>query len=366
MSIRDIFAVTSDSRFRFLSDLRGRHIAFLLPAIALLFVPYGVDVVTLTTFIGVFYLMMFAMSWDVVSGYTGQISLGHSMFFAIGGYSTAILNTQHGISPVFSIPGAILIGALAGILIGIPALRIRGPYLSLLTLVIPVILMQMLILFNDQLPYLAPDGLGGTAGITESPTPLIGTQDRSVLVVQEFETLMIGEYYLSLALLAAVFALLYLVTRSDIGDILTAVRENEHAVENAGINPTKFKVFAFVLSASVGALAGAVYVHTSVAFPQPSVLLDVSISLNIVIMAVIGGMGTITGAAIGAMFFKLVTTAFTLDSLQFQLPLVNETIGGLIPLPLFALGVLILLYFPDGIVGATIRFGERIFPEERF
>lgn len=366
MSIREVLRLDSRSQIRTMFDLRVRHIVFLIPALALLFVPLGVSVVTLTKFTGVFYLMMFAMSWDVVSGYTGQISLGHSMFFAIGGYSTAILNTQHGISPVLSIPAAVFIGGLAGLLIGIPALRIRGPYLSLLTLVIPVILMQMLILFNSRLPYLAPDGLGGTAGLTKSPAPLVGTQDRSVLVVQEFESLLMGEYYLSLALLAAIFALLYLITRSDVGDILTAIREDENAVQNAGINPTKFKVFAFVLSASVGALAGAVYVHTSVAFPQPSVLLDVSISLNIVIMTVIGGLGTITGAAIGAIFFNLILSVIKFESLQFQLPLVNETIGGLVPLPLFALGVVILMYFPNGIVGAVTSLGERVFSEERF
>ena len=129
--------------------------------LGLLAAPLPLTAFQLSALIFPVYLMIFAMSWDIVSGYTGQISLGHTVFFGLGGYTSTVLNLQHTVTPLLSIPAGVVIAALGGLLIGYPALRIRGPYLSLVTLIAPIILLRLVILFNNNLPYIAPSGLGG-------------------------------------------------------------------------------------------------------------------------------------------------------------------------------------------------------------
>jgi branched-chain amino acid transport system permease protein len=109
--------------------LKLRHYMGLLGLLVLAAIPTILTPLQLAPFIGVIFLMMFAISWDIVSGYTGQLSFGHAYFFALGGYATTILNLQHGISPLVAIPLATLIAGLGGFIIGFPALRLRGPYL---------------------------------------------------------------------------------------------------------------------------------------------------------------------------------------------------------------------------------------------
>lgn len=353
---------------RYVKTFRGMRLRYhvgLMGLVIMALLPLGVNILTLTAVIPVFYLMAFAMSWDIVSGYTGQISLGHSFFFALGGYGSAILNTQHGLHPLLSIPVAVLIAVIGGILVGVPALRIRGSYLALVTLILPVITMQFFILFNNKLPYLAPDGLGGTAGLISSPTPIFGTTGSAIVTVEEFDTAILGDYYISFALFLAILVLLLFVTRVGPGYVLTAIREDEKAVATAGLNPVKFKIAAFVLSAGVGGLAGAVFVHTAVGFAQPSELLDVSISLNVVIMAVLGGIGTIVGAAIGALLFHAIQQVLAMDLFQFTIPVLNRTPEELQPLPLFLLAMVILYVERGGVVRWALRVAQRVLPEDR-
>ena len=117
---------------------------------------------------GAFYFGMFAMSWDTVSGYTGEISFGHALFFAVGGYTSTLLNLGYGISPALSIPAGVVLAAVAGVLIGVPALRVRGPYLSLITLVAPLILLQVFVIFGNI--------FGGELGLS-APTGLVDAAD---------------------------------------------------------------------------------------------------------------------------------------------------------------------------------------------
>lgn len=345
--------------------MRLRYHVGLLGIIVLAALPLGVDVLMLTSVMPVFYLMIFAMSWDIVSGYTGQISLGHSFFFALGGYGSAVLNTQHGVSPLLSIPLAVLLAVIGGFAIGIPALRIRGRYLALVTLIIPVITMQIFILFNSELPYIAPDGLGGTAGLIATPTPFFGTSDRALITVADFSTSIMADYYLSFALFVVLLAILLFITRIGPGHVLTAIREDENAVATAGLNPVKFKVAAFVISAAVGGLAGAVFVHTAVGFPVPSALLDVSISLNVIIMTVLGGVGTIVGAAIGALLFHVLVKVMALDAIQYTIPVLNRTPEELLPLPVLLLAMVVLYVERGGVVRWAIRAAQRFLPEDR-
>jgi branched-chain amino acid transport system permease protein len=319
-------------------------------------------------FINLLYLIMFAMSWDVVSGYTGQLSFGHAFFFAIGGYGSAILQMQHGVPAWASIPIATVIAAIGGIVVGLPALRLRGPYLSLVTLIVPVIFVKMLILFNDSFtPFgipIAPEGLGGTSGLAGLPQPLFQSSKDAVVTTSGFQQTALSEYYFSLALFGLILVVLLAVTRSSAGDVFTAIREDEDAVSAAGLNPAKFKLFAFVLSGAVGGLAGAAFVHMSVATAQPGPLLGgagqagspIQVSINIIIMSILGGAGTIVGPVVGAIAFAATNAA--IGALDFTVPVLNKSVAALKPLPLLVAAMFILFYLPDGIVPNSIRAGR--------
>nr|WP_305794348.1 branched-chain amino acid ABC transporter permease [Halomarina rubra] len=290
------------------------------------------------------YFGMFAMSWDTVSGYTGQISFGHGLFFAVGAYTSALLNLGHGFDPILSIPVGVVLAAVAGIIIGVPALRLRGPYLSLVTLVAPIILLNLFIFRSDI--------FGGELGLSPGPENFLGYGVGQASMV----------YYVALALFVFIMAVLLLVTRSDAGRVFTAIREDEDAVASVGLNPAKFKIFAFVLSAAIGGLAGAMYVHTPRGGATYSELFSTTVNVEVIIAAVLGGMGTIVGAAIGGIFVGLVPKL--LDELAVEIPGFVPVFGGTsvseIDFLIFAVITLFLLYvLPGGILRAVIHGGQR-------
>lgn len=287
-----------------------------------------------------YFFAMFVMSWDAVSGYTGEISFGHAVFFALGGYTSALLNLQMGLSPILAIPVGVIVAALAGAIIGIPALRLRGPYLSLVTLIVPLIVAQIFNVYSNV--------FGGTQGLVSPPPDrLLGLGTGAPLLT----------YYVAFALFVFILAILLAVTRSDAGRVFTAIRESEDAVSSAGLNPAKFKIFAFVLSAAIGGLAGAFFVHT-VGEATPAALLDLFVSIQIIIAAILGGMGTIVGAAIGGLFFALARDF--LGGLSFQLPIINAGIGD-VYLVVFAVMTLLLIYLlPGGLLRGGILAGRSV------
>jgi branched-chain amino acid transport system permease protein len=360
----------------------------LLGLLAIALVPTQLYPNELGQFTNLLYLIMFAMSWDVVSGYTGQLSFGHAFFFALGGYSSAILNLQHGMSPGLSIPIGMVVAAIGGVAVGLPALRLRGPYLSLVTLIVPIILAKFFILFNNGFtPFglqLAPEGFGGQTGpgIPDSlfggQSALFSTQTIADLLPlpEAYTSLQVGalaEYYFSFALLCLVAAVLVAVTRSSAGDVLTAIREDEDAVAAAGLNPAKFKLFAFVLSAAVGGLAGAALVHTSVNSPSPASLLGgipggatgspIQVSINVIIMSILGGTGTIVGAAVGAVFFGASTAV--ISGIDATVPVLGVTVSNLKPLPLLTAAMVVLVFLPGGLVRFGIRAGRNVLAVSR-
>lgn len=286
------------------------------------------------------FFAMFAMSWDTVSGYTGQISFGHALFFTVGGYGAAILNTQVGLPPAVAVVVATVLAALAGLLIGGPALRLEGPYLSLITLVAPLILLQLFIVFSDT--------FGGELGLP-SPEPLVP--------MNGFFAQAMANFYVAFALFCVILAVLLAVTRSNAGSVFTAIREDEQSVAASGLNPAKFKMFAFVLSAAVGGLAGAVFVHT-VGKPQPSQLLVMTVSIEVIIATIVGGMGTITGAAVGGLFFSLFRE--WLSGVSATIPGIGVAVASLDFL-LFSLVTFALLFFmPEGVLGWAVRRGRTL------
>ncbi|MFB6070037.1 MAG: branched-chain amino acid ABC transporter permease [Halanaeroarchaeum sp.] len=329
--------------------LARRHQLGLLALVAMglapLWVPLlyggGQGLLFLRTLTSAMFFGMFAMSWDAVSGYTGQISFGHSLFFAVGGYTSAMLNLGWGVPPVLAVVLGTALAAAVGLLIGVPALRLEGPYLSLITLVSPLILLQVFIVYSDV--------FGGELGIP-NPDPLVPVVGGFAAETRAF-------YFVAFGLFVVILGGLLAVTRSDAGAVFTAIREDEQAVAASGLNPAKFKTFAFVLSAAVGGLAGAVFVHT-IGKPSPSQLLVMSVSIEVIIASIVGGMGTIVGAGLGGIVLGVFRS--WLSNVAVTVPGVGIPIAEL-DLFLFAVVTLALLFsLPGGLLRWGIRRGRAL------
>ena len=270
---------------------------------------------------------IFAASWDFLGGFAGQLNLGHGLFFGVAGYSAALLNTRLGLPPAATIPIGALISVVTGLLVGIPALRVRGFYLALVTLAFPLILSSVIPLF--------PEFTGGEQGIF-GISPL--SESR------------VTDYYITAA--AMTFSLLIMWkltdTRSKIvrtGVMLHAIREDEITARASGIETTNYKLFAFMLSGLFAGLAGGLYVHF-VRIAGPSIL-QLLFSLQPVLWTIFGGLATIYGPVAGVYILYPLTSFLALHEA-----------GELLRHILLALIlILVLLFMPQGI---TTWFRERI------
>ncbi|OHD70973.1 MAG: ABC transporter permease [Spirochaetes bacterium RBG_16_49_21] len=267
---------------------------------------YILRIFTLT---GIFALL--AASWDLLSGFTGQLNFGHALFFGVGAYGAALINLHAKIPPWGSIPLGALAAVLAGLIVGIPSLRLKGTYLALTTLSFPIILIGLIFAF--------PGFTGGELGISGISKL---TQSR------------VADYYVVSVLLLGLCTIMWKITDSNIGIIFHAIREDEVAVRASGINTTRYKLLAFCLSGFFAGISGGLYAHF-MRIAGPSTL-EVSLSFQVVIWAIFGGIVTIYGP-IGAVFLLFPL----LELLRFWQD--YRTL-------MFACVVLfILLYMPDGL-----------------
>jgi len=314
----------------------------LVGLVAMALIPMVSEALWLPGFMSIMFFMMYAASWDFVSGYTGQISFGHTAFITAGAYTSAILNVDYGISPLVGIVLGVLMAGVLGLVVGLPALRLQGPYLALVTLIVPVIMLRLFIIFSGT--------LRGGDGFTVPPDQIIsGAGSGATVEIGNFALVQIANYYMVFFVFLVVMAVLYVITRADAGDVFTAIREDEDAVAAIGLNAAKFKLFAFIVSAMAAGLAGGLFIHSPSAVPRPDGVLALDIMLDIAVMSVIGGLGTIIGPAVGAAFYILVNATFNL--IPFTIPILNKDFGNLEPLPLYVIGVLVLFYVPEGIYG---------------
>jgi branched-chain amino acid transport system permease protein len=247
---------------------------------------------TLRIFIFANFLAIFAMSWDILSGYTGYISFGHPFLIGIAGYTTAML-THHMETPLFlSIPLAVIVTMIAGSLFFFPALRTRGTYFALVTLAFMEVtygLMQVV----------KPSLTGGTRGLSGLPLLVTGA---------------IPNYYLSFFAMLLIAIGLWALTRSGLGTALSAIRMDEDAVKSAGLSTSKLKLFAFMISALVAGIGGALYTHYLGSI-SPRNMFDINFLFTILIAALIGGEQSIVGPILGAYFLT-----FLLEYLRPYIP----------------------------------------------
>lgn len=244
---------------------------------------------------------VYAMGWDILSGMTGQISFGHIFFVAVSGYTAGLLNLYLKWPIWATVPTGVSMAVLAGLLFSVPALRLRGPYFSLVTLILPLAAARLVIILADW-----TGGELGKFGVTPlCQDSLLNTLEGllSRLHIDSFRLYQYCNYYFFWVLMTVVGVGLVWLSTSRIGKILEAIRENEEAVEAAGINVAKYKIFAFAVSASVVGLGGALSVHTNEAVFFNS-LLSLTSSIEMIVASVIGGMGTIVGALWGGFLVR--------------------------------------------------------------
>lgn len=259
---------------------------------------------------------IFAMGWDILSGYTRYISFGHTLLSGSSAYTTALLLTY--VNPEMSIlltlPLSVLVAVLAGFVFALPSLRLTGPYFSLITLVGVLIATRAVYIFSEY--------TGGELGLNVGAI----TYDTTLL------------YYFAFVPMLLLAVGLVAVSRSNVGQVFVAIGENERAVENAGLSTTKFKLWAFAYSAFTMGVGGALMAHFY-GIVDPGTLLEVGLNIEIIAMAVIGGMGTILGPIGGAFLFVVLRDELLLG------PLGSHTRY----LVLWIIMLIIYVKFPDGL-----------------
>jgi branched-chain amino acid transport system permease protein len=238
--------------------------------------------------VGAYFIAILGL--DVLAGHSGQISLGHGAFMAVGGYTTAILMSHHGVRDVWTIPIAGAVAGAIGLLAGLPALRLSGFYLALATFGIAIAL--------PTIPKKFDKFTGGSTGIT-----LFGSKQQTghgvgIWGLTNNEWL----YALTWTIAGALFLVAWWLLGSRFGRSLRAVRDSELAAAASGVNRAKYKVLAFGLSAAYAGVAGALFA-INIAYVSPDTF-PVQLSLYLLVGAVVGLYGSIWGALLGALLIQ--------------------------------------------------------------
>jgi branched-chain amino acid transport system permease protein len=261
---------------------------------------------------------------NILTGYTGQISIGHGAFMAIGGYTTAILSHDHHMNLLLTLPIAIAISFAVGLLVGLPALRLSGVYLALATFAFAVSVPQLALKFSKF--------TGGSNG-----TQAAGSFSHLKL------------YVVSWVCAGISFVLAWLLLRGRIGRAFRSIRDSPVAAASSGVSLPIYKTFAFGVSAGYAGVAGSLYVLATNGYAQPQEF-GVILSLQILIGAAVAGLGSLWGVLAGAAFVGLLPTVSA------DVPLIGSAHGQDVVFGLIV--ILIMLLLPNGVVGVLARLGQ--------
>ncbi len=269
---------------------------------------------------------------NILTGYNGQISLGHGAFYAIGAYCAAILMDKYGVPYWATIPVAGAVCLAAGFLFGLPALRLEGLYLALATFALGVSLPQLLKYRHLE------EWTGGVQGITITKPDAPAFLSELGLALDQDQWL----YFFTLAVAAVMFVLGWNLLRGRIGRAMVAIRDNHIAAETMGVNNSMIKSLTFGISAMYTGVAGALGA-IAVQFVAPDSF-NIFLSITLLIGIVVGGLASISGALYGALFIQFV-------------PNIADEISKAAPWAIFGLFLLAFVYvMPAGVAGA-IRIG---------
>ncbi|HKA86712.1 MAG TPA: branched-chain amino acid ABC transporter permease [Haliangiales bacterium] len=270
----------------------------------------------------IFLFAALGLAWNLVGGFTGQLSLGHAAFFGIGAYGLALFHGKLGVPVWPALALAVAAAVVASVLIGGVAFRLRGPYFALAT-----------IAFAEVLRNVAknlPDVTGGDVGV-QAPPLFAGAISRSF-------------YFAAVGLTACSLAVTAWAARSRFGYYLMAIRENEDTALSVGVNATRSKVSVLAISAALTAVGGALYASLFL-YIVPDQVLAIDISNEIAIVAMLGGAGTVLGPIVGAIILETASEVFKNVFHEAHLLIYGVLI------------LLVVLFLPEGIVGAlkTLR-----------
>jgi branched-chain amino acid transport system permease protein len=234
------------------------------------------------TLASVFMFVVLAQGWNLIGGFAGYPSFGNVVFFGLGGYTTAVLMAKAGASFWLTVPAAAAVGLGFAVLMGIPILRLRGHYFAIATLGVAEGMREVVI--N------VPGLTGGNKGVT---VPAVGAEATTSYPGNT------GFYFYFLVLAVITMVVVWAVSRSRFGYALRAISQDEEAAAATGINTTRTKIAAFAIAGTLTALAGAIFAFQQVTV-YPTRMFAVDITVLMVVMAVLGGAGTVLGPLIGA------------------------------------------------------------------
>jgi branched-chain amino acid transport system permease protein len=311
---------------RFISDFRAQQFAY----------------------VGIYFIALLGL--NVLTGFTGQISLGHGAFMAIGGYTTAILISDQGLKigghvfssdmkDVWTIPLAGLVAGVVGFLFGFPALRLTGLYLALATFAVAVA-MPGLIKYDRFETF-----TGGGGGINLFGIPGLTGAINGVTIPVIDRTITFNEwlYYLSWTVALIMFAIAWLLLRGKTGRSFRAVRDSELAAASSGVNLATYKTLAFGISAFYAGVAGSL-LAIATTFVNPDTY-PITLSIFLLVGVVVGGLGSLWPLAFGAIFIQF-------------LPLWAQEVSKAQGAPAVVYGViliLVMLAMPGGVAGLLRR-----------
>lgn len=287
----------------------------------LLIVPFLASTFVLHVFVIAHIAIAFALSWDLLAGYVGELSLGHSLFFGIGAYGLAFLNGRYGLDPWLGLFLGVVLSGLMGCIIGALLLRLRGAYLSIVTLAFQMVFFVIAVSFSG-----ITGGEEGLRGITRVFTGSVSS------------------YYASAIMTVGLFAILWFFVRSRYGTIFKAIRENPEAAEATGISIVLYKMMGYTAAALVAGLAGGFQgLYLRIVTPD---FLSLALSFSAITVVVIGGKGTLVGAVVGG--YAITFLFDRLDALENYKMLLYSIIL-----------LVVVLFFRDGLVGLVNRLWVR-------
>jgi branched-chain amino acid transport system permease protein len=307
--------------------MRGRAVSLgtaAVAAAALALLPFGLSGyhTGLAATVGIYFVAILGL--NILTGYSGQISIGHGAFMAIGGYTTALMSRDHHTNLVLTMLLAFAICFVCGLLVGLPALRLSGVYLALATFAFAVSVPQLPLKFSSF--------LGGSNGVQSAKT-----------VSHEW---LYGAAWTTAALL---FVLAWLILRGRTGRAFRAIRDSEVAATSSGVELPVYKTLAFGISAAYAGVAGSLFVMGTNGFAQPYEF-GVLLSLQILVGAAVAGLGSLWGVLVGAAFVGLLPT------ISKDVPLVGSAHGQDVVFGLMV--VLVMLLLPQGFAGFLARLSR--------
>jgi branched-chain amino acid transport system permease protein len=310
---------------------------FIVPTVALGLLPLVIQSpYALTIFILLFLAIAQGESWNVLGGFAGQYSVGHSAWYGLGAYGSFILLQRAGLPPWWGVWIAIAGSVIIALAVGWITFRLRGPYFVLASIAVAEIIRLAALNWKDL--------TNGAEGI--QPADLPPLRILGMTLVQDWNSKM-PYYYMGLLMALFCIGVNYLVLRSKLGYFLQGIREDQDAAHSLGIPLTFYKNAALAISAACTALTGS-FAAYYVGFIEPQQVFGIDVSVDMVLVAIIGGIGTVTGPLVGAIVLVLLSEAFRAAFEQGHL-----LVRGV-------LLIVVILLMPEGVVGFVAhRFRRR-------